>query len=252
MGKAGSYVGAGAGAVCAAAASDDAVVLLLYGKLQSAAHCALPAERADKKHPARAGSRAVSGGLKRETSALGSVDGRSVLFQKRNASARNGLTWAHLHGVSGRRRAYAALSGRHLRLGRSGRSGTGAYHAAGDLGQHRAIASLRFAGSFPPILRFEKFEIHTVFLHFPNLDLTKNLSPNLLAELCGAALDKNRIHRRWMRFCVIRKAPAHEEACRIARLRVLFAAPREALTNSSPDSSRSAPLSAEPRADARL
>lgn len=27
-----------------------------------------------------------------ETSALGSVDGRSVLFQKRNASARNGLT----------------------------------------------------------------------------------------------------------------------------------------------------------------
>jgi len=154
--------------------------------------------------------------------------------------------------VSGRRRACAALSGRHLRLWRSGRSGTGAYHAAGDLGQHRAIASLRFAGSFPPILRFEKFEIHTVFLHFPNLDLTKNLSPNLLAELCGAALDKNRIHRRWMRFCVIRKAPAHEEACRIARLRVPFAAPREALTNSSPDSSRSAPLSAEPRADARL
>ena len=30
--------------------------------------------------------------LERETSALGSVDGRSVLFQKRNASARNGLT----------------------------------------------------------------------------------------------------------------------------------------------------------------
>ena len=200
MGKAGSYVGAGAGAVCAAAASDDAVVLLLYGKLQSAAHCALPAERADKKHPARAGSRAVSGGLERKASALDSIDGRSVLFQKRNASARNGLTWAHLHGVSGRRRACAALSGRHLWLGRSGRSGTGAYHAAGDLGQHRAIASSRFAGSFPPILRFEKFEIHTVFLHFPNLDLTKNLSPNLLAELCGAALDKNRIHRRWMRF----------------------------------------------------
>ena len=40
----------------------------------------------------RAVSRAVSGGLERETSALGSVDGRSVLFQKRNASARNGLT----------------------------------------------------------------------------------------------------------------------------------------------------------------
>ena len=40
----------------------------------------------------RAVSRAVSGGLERETSALGSVDGRSVLFQKRNASAQNGLT----------------------------------------------------------------------------------------------------------------------------------------------------------------
>ena len=130
--------------------------------------------------------------------------------------------------------------------------GMGGGSLSKELWQHRAIASLRFAGSFPPILRFEKFEIHTVFLHFPNLDLTKNLSPNLLAELCGAALDKNRIHRRWMRFCVIRKAPAHEEACRIARLRVPFAAPREALKNSSPDSSRSAPLSAEPRADARL
>ena len=54
-------------------------------------------------------------------------------------------------------------------------------------GQHRTIASARFGGSFPPILRFEKFEIHTVFLRFPNLDLTKNLSPNLLAELRGLA-----------------------------------------------------------------
>ena len=54
--------------------------------------------------------------------------------------------------------------------------------------QHRAIASSRFDGSFPPILRFERFEIHRVFLHFPNLDLMKNLSPNQLAELCGAAI----------------------------------------------------------------
>ena len=30
--------------------------------------------------------------------------------------------------------------------------------------------------------------VHKVFLRFSNLDLTKNLSPNLLAELCGAAL----------------------------------------------------------------
>ena len=53
--------------------------------------------------------------------------------------------------------------------------------------QPRTLASARFAGSFPPILRFEKLEIHTVFLRFSNLGLAKNLSPNLLAELCGAA-----------------------------------------------------------------
>ena len=50
-------------------------------------------------------------------------------------------------------------------------------------GQHRTIASARFGGSFPPILRFEKLEIHTVFLRFSNRDLTKKLSSNLLAEL---------------------------------------------------------------------
>ena len=38
------------------------------------------------------------------------------------------------------------------------------------------------------MLRFETFEIHTGFLRVSNLDLAKNLSPNLLAELCGAAL----------------------------------------------------------------
>ena len=54
--------------------------------------------------------------------------------------------------------------------------------------QHRTIASSRFGGSFPSILRFETFEIHTVFLHVSNLGLTKNLSPNLLAELRGAAI----------------------------------------------------------------
>ena len=64
--------------------------------------------------------------------------------------------------------------------------------ASKKLRQHRTIASARFDGSFPPILRFEKLEIlrsrwrrrsltdaacplrvHTVFLHFSNLDLTK-------------------------------------------------------------------------------
>jgi len=51
---------------------------------------------------------------------------------------------------------------------------------------------VRFSGFFPPILRFEKLEIHTVFLRFSNLGLTKNLSPKPLAELCGAALKYGR------------------------------------------------------------
>ena len=45
---------------------------------------------------------------------------------------------------------------------------------------------MRFDG-FSPILRLEKFEIHKVFLRFSNLDPTKNLLPNLLAELCSTA-----------------------------------------------------------------
>ena len=58
--------------------------------------------------------------------------------------------------------------------------------------QHRTITSLAFAGYFSPILRFEKIEIHKVFLHFSNHASTKNLSPNALAELCGSAQN----HRR--------------------------------------------------------
>ena len=80
------------------------------------------------------------------------------------------------------------------------------------MGQHRTIASSRFDGSFPPILRFEKIEIlrsrwrrrsltdaacplrvHTVFLRFSNLALAKNLSPNLLAELYGAANHRRKL-----------------------------------------------------------
>ena len=63
------------------------------------------------------------------------------------------------------------------------------FQNVGNLGQHRAIVSVHFGGSFPPIPQFEKLEIHTVFLRFSNFDLTKNLSPNLLAKLRGAALD---------------------------------------------------------------
>ena len=58
--------------------------------------------------------------------------------------------------------------------------------------QHRTITSSAFAGYFSPILRFEKIEIHKVFLHFSNHASTKNLSPNALAELCGSAQN----HRR--------------------------------------------------------
>ena len=84
----------------------------------------------------------------------------------------------------------------------------------GCFGQHRTIASARFGGSFPPILRFEKLEIlrsrwrrrsltdaacplrvHTGFLHFSNLVSTKNPSPNALAELCSAAKKWRRTDR---------------------------------------------------------
>ena len=41
--------------------------------------------------------------------------------------------------------------------------------------------------SFAPRLRFEKWEIHTVFLHFRNFELEQKSCLRLLAELCGAA-----------------------------------------------------------------
>ena len=58
------------------------------------------------------------------------------------------------------------------------------------LRQHRTIASADFAGSFAPISQFEKLEIHTVFLRFPNFILEQNLSPKPLAELRGVALNE--------------------------------------------------------------
>ena len=60
-------------------------------------------------------------------------------------------------------------------------------------GQHHAIVSARIGGSFPPMLRFETLEIHKVCLRVSNLALTKNLSPKLLAESCGAALANCRL-----------------------------------------------------------
>ena len=46
--------------------------------------------------------------------------------------------------------------------------------------------------SFSSILRFEKFEVHKVHLHFSNLDLTKNLSPTILAAFFRASFFTSR------------------------------------------------------------
>ena len=72
--------------------------------------------------------------------------------------------------------------------------------------QYRTIASAAFSGSFAPVLQFEKLEIHTVFLHFPNFILEQNLSPKALAELRGVALKT--VHRTV--FCGLRAAVLFE------------------------------------------
>ena len=56
------------------------------------------------------------------------------------------------------------------------------------LRQPRTMGTAGFGGSFAPIVQYEKWEIHPVFPHFPYFRLCQNLSPNLLAPLCGAAL----------------------------------------------------------------
>ena len=58
----------------------------------------------------------------------------------------------------------------------------------GFLRQHRTMETAGFGGSFAPIVQYEKWEIHPVFPHFSYFRLCQNLSPNLLAPLCGAAL----------------------------------------------------------------
>ena len=55
------------------------------------------------------------------------------------------------------------------------------------LRQHRTMGAAGFGGSFVPIVQYEKWEIHPVFPHFPYFRLGQNLSPNLLAPLCGVA-----------------------------------------------------------------
>ena len=56
------------------------------------------------------------------------------------------------------------------------------------LRQYRTIASAILSRLFAPLPQFQKWEIHTVFLHFRNFELGQKFWPRLLAELCGVAL----------------------------------------------------------------
>ena len=58
-----------------------------------------------------------------------------------------------------------------------------------SLGQHRTIVSASLSRLFAPLLQFEKREIHTVFLRFPNFELGQKSWLSLLVKLCGIALD---------------------------------------------------------------
>ena len=73
---------------------------------------------------------------------------------------------------------------------RSAKSAPGLYPEADSFRQHRTMGTAGFGGSFAPIAQHEKWEIHPVFPHFSCFRLCQNLSPNLLAPLCGAALGK--------------------------------------------------------------
>jgi len=55
---------------------------------------------------------------------------------------------------------------------------------------HHCVSALQ--RSFSSNSSVLKLEIHTGFFYFSSLDLTKNLSLNLLAELCGATIKKRR------------------------------------------------------------
>ena len=59
---------------------------------------------------------------------------------------------------------------------------------AAILGQHRTIASASLSRLFAPLPQFQKWEIHTVFLHFRNFELGQKFWLRLLAELRGVAL----------------------------------------------------------------
>ena len=57
-----------------------------------------------------------------------------------------------------------------------------------DQGNTAQVGAADFSGSFAPIVQYEKLEIYPVFPHFPYFRSGQNLSPNLLAPLCGVAL----------------------------------------------------------------
>ena len=59
------------------------------------------------------------------------------------------------------------------------------------LRQHRTMRTAGFGGSFAPIVQYEKWGIHPVFPHFSYFRLRQNLAPNLLAPLCGVALNSH-------------------------------------------------------------
>ncbi|MFR5422202.1 MAG: hypothetical protein ACLTG4_09885 [Oscillospiraceae bacterium] len=83
-----------------------------------------------------------------------------------------------------------------LRYPRQDTGGLQAVHPARDVAGGRLCREWQFAktlfkvalnqssaadaGSFPPIHRFGKLDVHKVRLHFPNLDSTKNSSPSAL------------------------------------------------------------------------
>ena len=73
-------------------------------------------------------------------------------------------------------------------ISETAKSAPGLYPEADSFRQHRTMGTAGFGGSFAPIVQYEKWEIHPVFPHFSYFRLCQNLSPNLLAPLCGAAL----------------------------------------------------------------
>jgi hypothetical protein len=63
-----------------------------------------------------------------------------------------------------------------------------------------------FAGAFSPQIRCENLEIHKVFRRFRNKFVTKNFSPNLLAELCGIAKKRTKTRKSPRQISITQKS----------------------------------------------